>query len=95
MMVLLNSRVAKNEKMPWRIIEGEAILVDVDNGEIIHLNPVGAKIWDSIDGKRPVKEIIGHICGQFEVDNKTAQKDTLEFLDKLVKNGAVKCLKNP
>lgn len=94
-MVLLNNRIAKNKKIPWRIIEGEAILVDVDKGEIIHLNPVGAEIWNSIDGKKSVKEIIEHICNQFEVDKETAEEDTLKFLERLHEKDAIECLKIP
>lgn len=94
-MLSLKSCVSKNEKVPWRIIEGEAILVDVDKGEVIHLNEVGAEIWSSIDEEKSVDEIINHICDQFEVDKETAKKDTLEFLDKLIERGVAKCLKTP
>lgn len=88
----LNKRILKNKKMPWRIIEAEAILVDVDKGEIIHLNPVGAEIWSSINGEKTAKEIIAHIYNQFEVDMETAEKDTLKFLEKLYEKGAIECL---
>lgn len=89
MILSLKSCVDKNEKIPWRIIEGEAILVNVDKGEVIHLNKVAAKIWDLINGKKSVSDIIEHIYNQFEVDEKAAKRDTLEFLDELIKKGAV------
>lgn len=94
-MLSLKSCVSKNEKVPWRIIEGEAILVDVDKGEVIHLNEAGAEIWSSIDEEKSVDEIINHICDQFEVAKETAEKDTLEFLDQMIEKGMVECLKSP
>ena len=47
----------KSEKIPWRIIESEGVLVHIDKGEVIHLNFVAARIWELIDGKLSMKEI--------------------------------------
>lgn len=79
----LDTIILKNERVPWRIIEGEAILVKVDSGEVIHLNEVAAEIWRIIDGKRKISEIIDHIQKDFDVDKEQAEKDTLEFIQSL------------
>jgi len=82
-MLPLDTIVSKNERVPWRIIEGEAILVKVDSGEVIHLNEVAAEIWRIIDGKRKISEIVDHIQKDFDVDKEQAEKDTLEFIQSL------------
>lgn len=82
-MLPLDTIILKNERVPWRIIEGEAILVKVDSGEVIHLNEVAAEIWRIIDGKRKISEIVDHIQKDFDVDRKQAEKDTLEFIKSL------------
>lgn len=82
-MLPLDTIILKNERVPWRIIEGEAILVKVDSGEVIHLNEVAAEIWRIIDGKRKISEIVGHIQKDFDVDREQAEKDTLEFINSL------------
>jgi rRNA processing protein Krr1/Pno1 len=83
-MLPLDTIVSKNERVPWRIIEGEAILVKVDSGEVIHLNEVAAEIWRIIDGKRKISEIVDHIQKDFDVDKEQAEKDTLEFIQSLL-----------
>lgn len=92
-MVSINSRISGGKDMPWRIIEEEALLVDVNKGEVIHLNEVGAEIWKVINEKKgeetSVEELIEHICSEFEVEKDTAQTDVLEFLDELVEKGLV------
>lgn len=88
-MLSMNACLSKNKKLPWRIIEDEAILVDVDEGEVVHLNPVGAEIWNVLDGKKTVSEIINYIYNTFEVKKEIAKKDTLEFLEKLLKKKIV------
>lgn len=90
-MLTMDSCVSKNENVPWRIIEGEAVIVSVDESEVIHLNQLGAEIWNSIDGKKSVGEIVDYIYDTFEVEEKTAKRDTLEFLEKLIKKKVVEC----
>ncbi len=82
-MLPLDTIISKNERVPWRIIEGEAILVKVDSGEVIHLNEVAAEIWRIIDGKRKISEIVDHIQNDFDVDREQAENDTLEFIQSL------------
>ena len=82
-MLPLDTIILKNKRVPWRIIEGEAILVKVDSGEVIHLNEVAAEIWRIIDGKRKISEIVDHIQKDFDVDREEAKKDTLEFIQSL------------
>ncbi|UCE21776.1 MAG: PqqD family protein [Candidatus Aminicenantes bacterium] len=79
----LDAIIVKNERIPWRIIEGEAILVKVDSGEVIHLNEVAAEIWRKIDGQRKISEIIDLIQKDFDVDREQAEKDTLELIKSL------------
>ncbi|MFC1540365.1 PqqD family protein, partial [Gemmatimonadota bacterium] len=73
--------------IPWRIIEGEAIVVEVDRGEIIHLNETGAEIWNVLDGQKTVSDIITHIRNEFEVTEEVAERDTGEFLGQLIDLG--------
>ncbi|MCK4936453.1 MAG: PqqD family protein [Elusimicrobiales bacterium] len=85
-----NSYVSKNKKIPYRIIEGEAVLVDVDRGEVIHLNSVGAGIWDFIGEKTKIGDIANHICEKFDIENDAAAIDVLEFVSSLNEKGFVK-----
>ena len=88
-MLRTDSRISKNERVPWRLIEEEAILVNIDTQEAIHLNEVATKIWDAIDGKKTPEDIIKHIQNQFEVEERKAQEDTLKFLEELLKQGLI------
>lgn len=40
-----------------RLAEDEAVLLHLDSGSYHELNPVGAEIWDLIDGERSPHEI--------------------------------------
>ncbi|MDD4940717.1 MAG: PqqD family protein [Candidatus Omnitrophica bacterium] len=88
-MISPESRVSKKKSIPWRMIEEEAVLVDIDKGEVIQLDEVGARIWEAIDGSATVSGIIDTVCSEFEVDKDTATADVLEFLNELSERGAI------
>lgn len=89
-MLTVGSCVRKNNGVPWRIIEEEAILVDVERGNMIQLNEVAAFIWSEIDGRKTLREIIDCVCESFEVDRGRAAKDTGEFLQALLKKHLIR-----
>lgn len=88
-MIKKDAVIIKNEGVPWRIIEGEAILVQVETGEVIHLNEVATEIWGAVDGKKTIAEIISHITASFEVKRDEAERDTFEFVNKLLDKSLV------
>ena len=93
-MISMNTILSRNKKTAWRIIEGEGVLVDTNGGNFIHLNETAAEIWSSIDGKRTISDIIDHISNTFDVARESAEKDTVEFLDELLKHGVAECRRN-
>jgi methyltransferase-like protein len=93
-MVKMEDKFHKNENIPWRLIDAEAILVDIKEGESIYLNEVGTFIWNSLDGKNTVKEIVECICDNFDIDLETAKRDTIKFLETLLEKKLISCEEN-
>ena len=88
-MIDSNSVVFKNKKVPWRIIESEAVLVNIDGAEVIHLDEVAAQIWRAIDGNNTLNEIVDIIYNVFEAEKSVIQKDTVDLLSRLLKKGII------
>jgi hypothetical protein len=81
----MNKYVTKNnEKTAHRIIDGEAVVVNLKDSTFHTLNPVATFIWQQADGKTSVKEIAQKMCLEFEIDRDTAEKDCLECISGLV-----------
>lgn len=79
-----DSRFSKIKEIPWKMIEKEAVLVDTEEGDVIRLNEVGAKIWKSLDEDKTADDIINHIHEDFEANRAVIEKDVLDFLKKLI-----------
>jgi Coenzyme PQQ synthesis protein D (PqqD) len=64
----------------------EYVLVPVANNiadmnSVYTLNETGAFIWEHIDGKKTVEEIITDLMSEYDVDFERASKDVFSFID--------------
>lgn len=69
----------RNKAVLWRELDGEAILLDPQEGCSYNLNAVGTLIWKMLDGTHSINEIVSAICEKYEVEQEQALKD-LELL---------------
>ena len=85
----LNAIFTRNEEVVSRKIVDELILVpmrkDVADMETLYtLNEVGARVYELIDGKRALREIVSSIVNDFEVTEQQAESDVREFIAQLL-----------
>ncbi|MFA7159183.1 MAG: PqqD family protein [Kiritimatiellia bacterium] len=76
----------KSDNSVFRIVDGEAVVVDVSGGMVSVINRVGTRIWELVDGSRTVREIAGLIAAEYNIAVQTALEDTLGFLQELSRN---------
>lgn len=80
--------------LPKRVLEVEvrrtrtAIFI-ARGSEHRELSEVGGLIWRLSSGRQSVAEIVAQVCNDFEVNEETAKRDVLEFLDELAADGFI------
>jgi hypothetical protein len=93
---MLNEYVVKNnERLSYRIIDGEAVVVNLTDSVFHTLNPVATFIWQHIDGHTMVKDIVSRISSDFDIDPFTAEKDCVEFISELVRKNLLSLSPTP
>ncbi len=80
---------AKTPTTAWRVIEGEAVILAVDTKVMRGLNAVGSRVWELVDGRRGVDEIVATIVAEFAVEPERARADVAAFLRQLADKGLV------
>ncbi|MCM8784129.1 MAG: PqqD family protein [Candidatus Omnitrophica bacterium] len=81
-------------KLAWRKIEDTLVLLYIPTNEIYELNRTGAYIWDKIDGKKNIKEIIVEMCTKFNINyTQNLKRDIIKFIEKLCKWDIIKIKK--
>jgi len=84
----LKSILSHSPSVVTRKTGNEYVLVPVtdniaDMDSVYTLNETGAFIWEQIDGKKSVEEIIDAMTEEYEIDKDTATADVLEFISKM------------
>lgn len=76
------------------IIEGEAILVNLETGSYYSADRVGAVIWDGIENGMPVAQIVDAITHAYGGDEGDKQAGVGAFLEQLQKERLVLPVEN-
>jgi len=93
-MDILKKHFLKKRDLVTRSIIGETIVVPIranvdDLNAVYTLNEVGTVIWDLLDGKSSVGQIIKAVCRDYEVDPEEARQGAVDFLESLEKAGLI------
>ena len=81
--------LSRSPRTAWRVIEGEAVILSLDTKAFRGLNPVGSRVWELIDGRRNVDEIVEAIAREFDVARERAAEDVRAFVRALLDRGLV------
>jgi hypothetical protein len=89
-MMNLKSVPSHSHSIVTRKTGNEYVLVPVtdniaDMDSVYTLNETGAFIWELIDGKKTVEELIDALTGEYEVDRETATTDVFSLIENLNK----------
>lgn len=91
----LTKRFIKANDCVTRCITGETIIVPVREGasdldSIYTANEVGTRIWELIDGRTSVSQIIEVITNEYEITAEDAEQDVVDFLSSLEAAGLIR-----
>ena len=74
-----------------REIEGELIMVPLVAGfgdledELFSLNETGKAIWEKLDGRRSLNEVIGELAAEYQAEPREIETDVLGLVQELVR----------
>jgi hypothetical protein len=77
-------RFQSQEDVHSSILDGEAVLLNLENGMYYSLNRVGTMIWELCDGAHTLADILEKVCENFEVEEEQAKHDLLAISSELL-----------
>jgi hypothetical protein len=87
--ILLNSKIQRNPKMVTSNLDGEIVMMSVENGEYYGLDETGTRIWELLEKTITVDELINSLINEFEIDRETCKHDTMEFLEDMISKNLI------
>lgn len=82
-----------SDRIIWRRIDSETMILDLEKDIYYSLNDVGARIWELLDKGTSIKRINEIICEEYDVDDSTASKDIAKIIEKFGKEKLIICKK--
>ena len=84
----LKSVLSHSSSVVTRKTGSEYVLVPIANNiadmnSVFTLNETGAFIWELIDGKRDVDELISELTKEYDIDAASAEADVMDFIEKM------------
>lgn len=71
------------DKVTDRIIEDEAVILNLDNGQYYTLNYVGTLIWKMLGKQKTLEEISAALKAEYKVDEAHLNKDIASLISNL------------
>jgi AdoMet-dependent heme synthase len=79
--------ICRNPLTSWRSILGYTLIVEHSRGVMLTLSEVAGFIWKSTDNWVHTDQVMKAVQNEYNVDMKTAQRDTLSFIQQLLSLG--------
>jgi hypothetical protein len=75
--------VQRNPKLIANHMDGEIVMMSIDNGEYYGLDEIGSRIWELMGNPIRIDDLINMLTEEFEVQKEECANDTMEFLNDL------------
>lgn len=82
--------VTRSEELVSSDLDGETVLMSVQNGKYYGLDEIGSRIWSLIEQPRSVSELCDILLGEFDVEREQCERDVFAFLNKLAEDDLMK-----
>jgi hypothetical protein len=87
--VALGATPRISDRCTWQVVEGEAVLLDLQGKRILGLNGAGSFVFPLLDGDHTVAWLAATMAQRFGVEVHRAEADLRAFLAELARRGYV------
>lgn len=70
-------------------MDGEKVMLNIENGNYYGLDSIGSRIWDLIEKPHSIREVVAVLCTEYDAEIEICQHDVLKFLSQLHARGLV------
>ena len=89
-MLVLNQRfLLREDEVASKVIDGEAIIINLANGIYYSMDKAGALIWEMIQTKHSLEETLTAVTTCYEVSQEDARRDLEQLVEELLKENLV------
>jgi hypothetical protein len=84
----------RGEEVAAKVIDGEAIIINLANGIYYSMDKVGGLIWDLLQVGYDLEEIVVAVTERYDVSREQVQADVQELVEELLRENLVSVSEN-
>ncbi len=84
-----DSTVYRNPEMLSSNMDGEKVMMSIENGEYYGLNQIGSRIWELIETPKTIDDLVGKLTDEFDVSPEICENDVMVFLRELLEKNLI------
>jgi coenzyme PQQ synthesis protein D (PqqD) len=84
----------REEEVASKVIEGEAIIINLANGVYYSMDKVGALVWDLLQAGDSLEEVISAVTSRYDVAREQAEVNVCDLVQELVQENLVLSTEN-
>lgn len=91
-LIKMDSKIVRETHLVFNEMDGETIMMSIENGEYYGMNSMGSRIWSLLETPKTVSEICDTLLPDFDVTLEQCVKDLLPFLNRMAVKKVVKII---
>jgi hypothetical protein len=84
----------REEEVAAKVIDGEAIIINLANGVYYSMDKVGAFVWDLLQSGYTLEDVIAAVTTRYDVSREQAESNVSELVHELVQENLVVASEN-
>ena len=71
------------ENVVFQVLDGQAVVLNLDSGYYFGLNEVGTRFWQRLGETGSLEAIVEDLLGEFEVERSVLEEDMVALIEDL------------
>jgi len=94
MLTLNHCLQIRGEEIAAKVMDGEAIIINLANGIYYSMDKVGGLIWEMIEGGRTLEDMVAMIVARYDVSQEQVKTDIELLVNDLLQENLVTAIEN-
>jgi hypothetical protein len=74
----------RNPGMLFNEIDGEVVMLSIENSEYYGMDKVGSRIWQLLENPMSFNELVAKLMDEYDVTEEQCRQETLVFIKKMM-----------
>jgi hypothetical protein len=88
----MDSRIVRSSDIVFNEMDGETIMMSIENGEYYGINSIGSRIWKLLETPRTVSDLCETLQPDFDVTPEQCARDVLFFLNRMAEKEVIRII---